>query len=303
MVKQQKAANKIARTPDDVIINAVCYGFVTVFALAVIYPMLNLISVSMSSYTSYLKTPWMFFPYELDFAAFTHVFSSPLLMRSYGNTILITIVGTLLTLVVTSMTAYPLSRPQLRHKPLYMTIIIITMMVSAGTIPNFLLIRDLGLYNTIWALFITGTVGAYNVILMINFFRSMPDSLLEAAKVDGAGEACILFKIVLPLSTPILATIALFRAVGLWNSYFAGVIYIRDRALWPVQLVLREIILEANTAMLDAAGNAAEMDLANVPTVSMQYAALLVVMIPIMCIYPFLQKYFTKGIMLGAVKG
>ena len=230
------------------------------------------------------------------------VFQNPSIMRCYGNTVFITVTGTALTLLVTALTAYPLSRPQLKGKSVYMTLITITMMISAGTIPNFLLIRDLKLYNTIWALFITGTVGAYNVILMLNFFRGMPDSLLEAAKVDGATEWRILIRIVLPLSAPIMATIGLFRAVGLWNSYFAGIVYIRDRELWPVQLVLREIILSANTAMLEAGGNLAELD-TNIPTISLQYASLLVVLIPIMCVYPFLQRYFAKGVMLGAVKG
>ena len=294
---------KIRSSTEDKIISFVCYSVVTIFAIAVIYPMLNLISVSISSYRAYLLRPWMFFPTELDFTAFATVFQSPQLMKSYGNTIFITVAGTILTLGITALTAYPISRPQLRGKALYMTIIIITMMISAGTIPNILLIRDLGMYNTLWALFIPSTVGAYNVILMINFFRGMPDSLLEAAKVDGATEGTILARIVLPLSLPIMATIGLFRAVGLWNSYFAGIVYIRDRDLWPVQLVLREVILAANTAMAEAGGNAAEMDTANIPTISIQYASLLVVMVPIMCVYPFLQKYFAKGIMLGAVKG
>ena len=299
---QKVARKKIKTSFEDKMISFVCYFVVTLFALMVIYPILNLVSVSMSSYRTYLLRPWMFFPTELDFTAFKTVIQSPQLATSYGNTLFITIVGTLLTLLVTALTAYPISRPQLRFKAVYMTLIIITMMISAGTIPNFLLIRELKMYNTIWALFIPSTVGAYNVILMINFFRGMPDSLIEAAKVDGASETTILMKIVLPLSMPIMATIGLFRAVGLWNSYFAGIVYIRDRELWPVQLVLREVILAASTAMMEAGGNAAEMD-EDIPTISLQYASLLVVMVPIMCIYPFLQKYFAKGVMLGAVKG
>lgn len=293
---------KIRAGWDDIAISAVCYIVVTLFALTVIYPMMNLISVSMSSYRAYLKRPWMFWPSDLDFTAFRMVFQNPSMMRCYGNTVFITVMGTALTLLVTSMTAYPLSRPQLKGKSIYMTIITITMMIGAGTIPNFLLVRDLGLYNSIWALFITSTVGAYNVILMLNFFRGLPDSLLEAAKVDGATEWRILVSIVLPLSMPIMATIGLFRAVALWNSYFTGIVYIRDRVLWPVQLMLREIILSANTSMLEAGGNLAELD-TNIPTISLQYASLLMVLIPIMCVYPFLQRYFAKGVMLGAVKG
>ena len=235
--------NNIRSTWDDRRISIICYTVVTLFALTIIYPMLNLISVSMSSYTAYLKAPSMFVPRDFDFTAFSTVISSRSIMRCYGNTVFITAAGTTLTLLLTTLTAYPLSRPQLKGKAVYMTLIIITMMLNAGTIPNFLLIRDLGLYNSIWALFIMGTVSAYYVILMLNFFRSIPDSVLEAARVDGANEAHILLRIILPLSAPIMATIGLFRAVTLWNSYFAGIVYIRDRELWPVQLALREIIM------------------------------------------------------------
>ncbi len=294
---------RIARTRDDRIISFVCYFVTTVCAILVVYPMLNLISVSVSSYRSYLMTPWMMLPYEFDFSAFEIVFENPLIKSSYLNTIFITVVGTIFTLIITSLTAYPLSRPQLKGKSIYMGILVFTMMFGGGTIPNFLLIRSLGMYNSIWALIIPGILGAYNVILMMNFFSSLPDSLLEAAKVDGAGEAYTLVRIVIPLSTPILATIALFSAVGNWNSYFGAIIYIRDRSLWTVQLVLREIILAADTAMLEAGQNLAELQRMNIPSVSLKFASLIVVMVPIMCIYPFLQRYFVKGIMLGAVKG
>lgn len=300
MVKQEGV--KVRASWGDKGVSVFCYIVITLFALTVVYPMLNLISVSMSSYTSYLKKPWMFFPTEFDFSAFKTVFTSQSIMRCYGNTLFITVVGTLLTLLITTLTAYPLSRPQFKGKAIFMMLIIITMMINAGTIPNFLLIRDLGLYNSIWALFIMGTVSAYNVILMLNFFRAIPDPLLEAARVDGAMETTILFRIVLPLSAPIMATIGLFRAVALWNSYFAGIVYVRDRIFWPVQLALREIILAADTAMTEANGNLAEIS-DEIPTITLQYASLLVVVVPIMCIYPFLQKYFAKGVMLGAVKG
>lgn len=304
MVKTAKPARgtKIRATRSDIFMAVAAYGFVTAVALTMLYPVLNVIAVSMSSYRSYATTPWMFFPYELDFTAFRAVFGSSLLMRSYLNTVIITVSGTLLTLFFTVLTAYPLSRPNLKGKAFFMSLVVFTMMFNGGIIPNFLLIRGLGMYDKLIAQILPGVLSAFNVILMINFFKSLPESLLEAAKVDGASEPYILTRIVLPLSSAILATIALFAAVGYWNSYFSAVLYARRQAIWPVQLVLREIVMAANTAALNSAGNMAEMDLKSIPIDSLRYASLIVVMLPIMCIYPFLQKYFTKGVMLGAVK-
>lgn len=294
------AAKKIH---DGRLMSVFSYTIVTLLALTVIYPMLNIISVSVSSYNSFARNPMMLFPTELNFQAYGAVFASRLLLRSYANTIYVTAAGTVLTLIITVLTAYPLSRPQLRLKGLFNTLLIITMMFSGGIIPAFLLMRGLGLIDKLPSLYLPSILTAYNVILMTNFLRALPDSLLEAATIDGASEPFILWRIVLPLSKPILATIALFAAVGLWNNYFSAVIYIRTQANWPVQLVLREIIMAANTAALQAGGNLAEIDTASIPMDQLRYATLIVVMLPIMCVYPFLQKYFATGVMLGAVKG
>ena len=311
MVKVEKAAkfvnkkstSRIRYTKGDWAVTLISYAVVTIFALTIIYPVLNIIAVSMSSYRSYQMTPWMFFPYDFDFGAFEMVFTSRLIMRSYLNTIIITVSGTILVLILTTLTAYPLSRAELRGKPFFMTYIIFTMIFNGGLIPNFLLVRALGMNDTLFALFIPGALSAFWIILMLNFFKGIPASLIEAARIDGAGEIKILLQIVLPLSTAILATIALFASVGYWNNFFNAVIYIRSQELWPVQLVLREIIMRANVAVLAADGNFAELDQVNLPTVSLRYAALIVTMLPIMCVYPFLQKYFVKGVMIGAVKG
>lgn len=293
---------RIKKTRDSILVSAICYGIVTLFAITTLYPILNIISVAFSSFPAYIRRPWMFFPTELSFSAFKTLSQNSNILNSYRNTIFITVVGTLLTLAVTTLTAYPLSRPQLRGKAVYMTLLIFTMMFNGGLIPTFLLIRGIGLYNSLWALIMPTLVSAYYVILMISFFKSLSESLLEAARIDGANEGYMLLHLVVPLSKPILATIALFAAVGYWNSYFGAIVYLRDRSLWPVQLVLREILLAAETASVRSDGNLAEMDLSLLPSIMLQYASLLVVMLPIMCIYPFLQRYFVKGIMLGAVK-
>lgn len=286
---------------DQLLIGAF-YVVVTLVAVTMLYPVLNVIAVSMSSYESFARTPWMVIPYDLDFSAFGAVFGSSLLMRSYLNTVIITVVGTALTLFFTILTAYPLSRPGLKGKSVFMSLLVFTMMFNGGTIPNFLLIKNIGLYDTLLSQILPGALTAFNTILMINFFKSLPASLLEAARVDGASEPFILLRIVIPLSSAIIATISLFAAVGYWNSYFSAILYTRSQLKWPVQLVLREIILAANTAMLNSGGNMAEMNLMSIPLDSLRYASLIVVMVPIMCVYPFLQKYFAKGVMLGAVK-
>ncbi len=292
-----------ARGRDDKIIATVCYTFVTIFALTIIYPMLNVFSVAFASYADYLRRPWMFYPKEIDLQAFQNVFSSTLIWNSYKNTVIITVSGTLLTLILTTLTAYPISRPYLKGRGVFTAIIIITMVFNGGIIPKFLVMKSIGLYNNLLSLIIPSALSAFNIILMINFFQAMPESLLEAARIDGANEPRILAQIVVPLSKPILATIALFAAVGYWNNYFSAVMYIRKQELWPVQLVLREIVLANNTAALDAGNNLAEAGGQAVYTKSLQYASLIVVMLPIMCVYPFLQRYFAKGVMLGAVKG
>nr|WP_279611645.1 carbohydrate ABC transporter permease [Ruthenibacterium lactatiformans] len=186
-----------------------------------------------------------------------------------------------------------------------MAIIIFTMVFNAGTIPGYLNMQELGLLNTYWAQIFPYAFSAFNCILMINSFRQIPYELIEAAQIDGASEPYIFFRIILPLSKPVLATIALFLAVGYWNNYFAAQLYCAlDRDVWPVAMVLKQIMSEASTAILEAAQDPAAAALASkLGSKTIQYAAVVVTTVPIMCVYPFLQKYFAKGAMVGGVKG
>lgn len=206
--------------------------------------------------------------------------------------------GVLIGLTLITLMAYPLSRLHLKGRGIIMNIVIFSMMFSGGMIPNYYLVRSLGLIDSLWAVILPGAFSAYNMILMKNFLEALPDSLMEAASIDGASEPCILFKIALPLCKPILATLCLFIAVQYWNSYFTAMLYIRDRTKWTLQLVLREIVL-ANVQN----GNNDPAQENYIVSISIKYASLLVVMLPIMLVYPFLQKYFVKGVMIGAVKG
>ena len=277
------------------------YGFLALFALATTYPFLNVLAVSVSPYGDYLANPVMIFPKNITFDMYKVVFSNPLVLSSYRNTIWITIWGTALSMALTILMAYPLANKHFYAKSLFTYMMIFTMLFNGGLIPNFHLIRTLGLYNSLWALILPGAMSTYNVILLSNYIRSLPEELEEAAHIDGASDLYILFKVVLPLSVPILATLSLFYAVGKWNSYFNAIVYIRDREKWTLQLLLREVVISAN--MMRQEGVIDPFAQSSVPNQNVKYATIVVAILPILFVYPFLQKYFIKGILVGAVKG
>lgn len=302
-LSKPRASIKSRRRDEDFVPRLFITLFVILVDAVMLYPIINVISISLSSYTGYLSNPIMLLPTDFSLAAYRQVFQYSLMLSGYAVTLFVTICGTVLGVLLTILTAYPLSKKQFRGKGFFMGLILFTMFFSGGMIPSFLLIKSIGLLDTVWALILPGCVSAYNVILMRNFFTSLPDSLIEAAEIDGASEPFILFRIVVPLSKPIISTILLFVAFGYWNSYFNAVLYIRSRELWPLQLVLREIIMSATALNQSTGGNIAEIGNAAVQPIMLQYASIVVAMVPILCIYPFLQKYFEKGIMMGAVKG
>ncbi|MGN1059688.1 MAG: carbohydrate ABC transporter permease, partial [Clostridia bacterium] len=263
-----------------------------------LYPFLNVIAVAFSEYTAYLKNPLMIIPSDFTLSAFRFVFKDNQVIQSYVNTIIVSVSGVAIGLSLIILMAYPLSRHHLKGRAFIMTLVVFSMMFSGGMIPNYYLIRSLKLLDSLWAVILPGAFSAYNMILMKNFLEALPDSLMEAASIDGASEPLILVRIALPLCMPILATLCLFIAVQYWNGYFSAMLYLRDRTKWTLQLVLREIVL-ANVQN----GNNDPAQENYVVSISIKYASLLVVMLPIMLVYPFLQKYFVKGVMIGAVKG
>lgn len=278
------------------------YAIIIICVLVTVIPFINIIAVSFSSYEAYLDNPMRLLPKDLNLSAYKEILGHNLLYSSYVNTIVVTICTIFLSLFIYVTGAYSLSRKGLKGKGFFMTLIVFTMMFNGGIVPNYYLIKSLNLYNSLWALIFTGAFSAFNLILMKNFFESLPNALIEAAKVDGANEPTILFRIVLPLSKPILATIALYTAVGSWNNFFNAVIYIKDTSKWPLMLLLREIIMGASMQEIASGGNILETADKTQP-IMLQYATLLIVMVPILCIYPFLQKHFVKGVTVGAVKG
>lgn len=279
-------------------VNFVLLGLVCVVTF---YPFLNVFAISFSTYEQYLLNPMSIWPETWVTGAYRELISRPSLWTSYGNTIFVVVVTTVLALIMYLITAYPLSRDDLRGKSGVMVFMSFTMMFSGGLIPSFYLIRTLGLYNSLWALVAVTLFSFYNVTLMKNFMESIPKSLIEAAKIDGASEFYILFRIIAPLSKAIIATLVMFVAVAQWNSYATSIYYLKDADKWTLALFLREIILGSSIQnVVSGAGD--DLMEETVQPITMQYAALIITVAPILCVYPFVQKYFVKGMMVGSVK-
>jgi len=274
--------------------------FLTLLSALMLYPIINVLAVSLTPYGISLREPWIIFPKNITFEGYVLVFKNTAFWRSYANSIYITVMHTVIGLGLTILTAWPLSRRELKGKPFFVGVLIFTMVFSAGMIPGYLNIKELKLLNTHWPLILPG-ISAYNCIIMINFFRNLPYELVESAFIDGASEPYILTRVVLPLSKPVIASISLFLAVGVWNSYFGAQIYLKDRELWPMGLYLKEMLTQMSTALVDAGADPGAADLINPKVV--QYASIIISTLPIMSIYPFLQKHFAKGVMVGSIKG
>jgi putative aldouronate transport system permease protein len=286
----------VRKTADEYMIGGFSYLIVGVFALLCFVPILLVVIYSFTPYDLYLKNHFDFFPSRLTLDAYRMVTNYRYIWTGYGNTLYITFFGSILSLIVLVLTGYPLSKKDLKGRNVYMTLWIITMFFSGGMIPNYFLIRTLGLLNNPWSLILPGLVSCYNLILMKNYIQGLPGSLEEAALIDGANDLVVLVRIVLPLSAPILATLGLFTAVGYWNSYFNAIMYMTKRANWPLQLVLRELLFESAVNEMTA------MDERVSTPFLLKMASIVVATVPIMCIYPFLQKYFMTGLALGGVK-
>ena len=306
MVKQKfKQGTRVKESLPERIFAVCNYIILTMVALLMLYPLVNIVAVSFSNYNEYLKTPWMIWPKRFTAEAYNLVFRNSYFWRSYLNTIIVTVGSTVLSLAVTMLFAWPLARKELKGKPILMAIMVFTMVFNAGMIPNYLNMQDMQLLDTLWVLILPGTFNTFNCVIMMSFFRELPYELVEAAMVDGGSEPFILTKLVLPLSKPVLASVTLFLAVGAWNSYFGAQIYIQDRDLWPMALTLKEILVSASTQLLEAESDPAALEAAQkeIQSKNIQYSSVVISTLPIMCVYPFLQKYFAKGVMVGSVKG
>lgn len=271
-----------------------------IIAAAMLFPFLYIFSVSFSSVSDVLNSDFLLWPKEWVTDAYTYILGSDQFIRSLWVTVYITVVGTFVNLVFTSTMAYSLTRNIIGQR-LILFLVLFTILFSAGMIPTYIIVKETGLLNSLWALIIPVAISPFNLIIMTQFFKGIPEELTEAAIIDGANDIQIFSKVILPLSKPALAAFGLFYAVGHWNSYFSGVLYLNDPAKWPIQVILRQIVIvnEPNAAL----GGHAAMVEALPPPETVQMAAILLATLPILIVYPFLQKHFAKGVMLGSVKG
>lgn len=281
--------------------------FVSLITLIILYPLIFVASASISNPVAVNTGKMWLWPVEITFEGFKRVFSNQDLWRGYRNTIFYTFTSTVLHLAVLLPGAYALSRKEIMGKRFLNSFILFTMLVSGGMIPSYLLINNLGMLNTIWAVIIPGLIGAWNIFVTRTFFsQSIPDQLIESATIDGATEFQIFTKIVLPLSLPIIAVMALFKAVGMWNEYFSALIYLRNSDLFPLQLILREILVlnQFSAEAMQTMGSDAAMSMVEMVNNAelVKYAAMIVSSVPLLIAYPFVQKYFVTGTLVGSVK-
>lgn len=270
--------------------------------LIVLYPLLFVVG---ASFNEGVNAGVSIFPAKFSLRGYMAVFTYKAIWKGYLNSVIYTVLGTAINLAITIAAAYPLSRKDFYGRGAMMNLFAFTMYFGGGLIPGYLLVRDLGMLDTIWAMMIPGAMSVYNVIIMRTYFSSqIPGELLEASQIDGCGNIKFLWKIVLPLSTPILAVIVLYYAVGHWNSYFDAVIFLKSAARYPLQIILRNILILNDIQSGTLEGMALEeLEALSAMRELMKYALIIVSSAPLLCLYPFVQKYFVKGVMIGAIKG
>lgn len=303
-----QSANRIKLTGSDKAFNVFVYLFLTVVLIIVAYPLIYIVSASISDPFAVNSGQMLLFPKGITFEGYQTIFENSALWRGYLNTIFYTALGTAINLFVTIPAGYALSRPDFAGKNLFTKLMMVTMFVSGGLIPTYILVTSMGLGNTVWALVLPNAASVYNIIVTRTFFQSsIPREIEEAAIMDGASDFRRFFSIILPLSKPIIAVMALFYGVGHWNQYFNALIYISDRDKYPLQMILREILVlqdMSSNPTMQMTGEMAEFlysqqQLGQV----IKYGVMIVSTLPLILIYPFLQKYFVKGVMIGSLKG
>jgi putative aldouronate transport system permease protein len=275
--------------------------FLGLFSICTILPFLYIIAGSFATEAELSTRPFFIIPRTFSLAAYEFIFSTNTLIRSVGVSVYITVMGTLINLFFSFTMAYALSQKRLFGRNLVMNLVIFSMLFSGGMIPTYLIVKGLGLLNTYWAVLLPGAISAFNLIVIKTFFQELPAELEESARIDGCTELGVLWRIVLPLSKPVIATFALFYAVGHWNDFFSALLYLNDAEKWPLQVVLRQIIMLSQGSI----GDMSSMDPTFVkpPDQSVKMAIIVVGTVPILLVYPFLQKHFAKGVMIGALKG
>ncbi|MFB9277845.1 carbohydrate ABC transporter permease [Cohnella cellulosilytica] len=282
----------------DRLFGGINYFVLGVVALLTFFPIYYVLVISFTDSTEYLTKDFILFPEKLSVDAYRYLLSTPAFIRSLGNSAFLAGVGTVCSLAVTASLAYALSRKRLRGRRVMLLLILFTVLFNPGIIPNYLLVRELGLINNIWSLIFPALASGWNVILMKGFYDSIPAELEESAAIDGCNDLGIWFRIILPLSLPSIAAFGLFYAVGYWNQFFNALLYLNDAAKWPIQVLLQNLLISSSNSELATSSYTVKP-----PTEMLKMAAVMISTVPILGVYPFLQKYFAKGAMVGSVKG
>ncbi len=300
--RQLQRSNRVKETVGDRIFLGIIYLFLIVLLAIILLPLIYIVSSSFSSPLAVSSGRVTLFPVDFSLRGYEVALSNPQIITGYGNSLFYTFFGTIISVTLTVAIAYPLSRRSFYGRNVVMAFLVFTMLFNGGLIPTYLVVKALGMLDTRWALLIPAAIGVWQVIIARTFFQtSIPDELAEAAELDGCGDLRFLWSVVLPLSKPILAVLALMYAIYQWNSYFDALIYLRNPDLYPLQLILRGILIQNTTTSgsMDAQTMLQLQQLADL----LKYSLIVVASLPVLIIYPFVQRYFTKGILIGAVKG
>jgi putative aldouronate transport system permease protein len=288
------------RSYGDRVFDFIVYILLAIITLVTLFPILYIVAGSFASVKELALNRFLLIPKEPSLDAYKYIFSTRTLMRSMSVTVMVTLVGTIFNLVMTCLTAYPLSRKELPGRKYLMYAVTFTLVFSGGMIPTYLVVDALGLIDSYASLILPGAISSFNLILVKNFFQEIPQDLIDSAKIDGCNEAGVLAKIVLPLSKPALATFTMFYAVGHWNTFLTALLYLNDSRKWTIQVLLRQIVILAQGGIGDEASLGMEFV---IPSQSVKMAVIVVATLPIVLFYPFMQKYFEKGVMVGSIKG
>lgn len=286
-----------SRSTEDWIFDLVTVVLLGAVGFAAVFPLMFVVSMSLTPYSEVLRNGgFIVFPRSITFDGYTQVLTDQLIPRAFLVTVFITAAGTAISLILSVLLAYPMSKKRLPLRSVFIFMVVFTMLFNGGVIPTYLVVKGVGLLDSIWAMIIPSAIHTFNILIMKSFFENLPEELFESARMDGAREMRVLFQIVLPLSLPMLLTIGLFYGVQSWNTLFSALMYVNDRALFPLQVVIREILI--GSTMIES-GDFGQP----VHTETFKMSAVIVSTLPVIIVYPFIQKYFNKGMLLGSIKG
>ncbi|TLS53816.1 carbohydrate ABC transporter permease [Paenibacillus antri] len=283
---------------------AAVYTFLFLLSAAMIFPLLYVLAVSFTDPKVYVPDQLTLWPKKWSLSAYEYILSGGAIVNALKSTLFITVVGTPISLIVTSSFAYMLSKNYLPGRNVMLLLVLFTMLFSPGMIPNYLLIRNLGLLDSLWALILPMATNAWSILVMKSFYQSIPSELEDSARIDGCNDLQIYSRIILPLSKAPMAAFTLFFAVAFWNVYFSALLYLRDSTQWTLQVILQQVVLASNASQFVDSAVASQMDnIMTMPPETVKMATIIIVIAPILLVYPFLQKHFAKGVLIGSVKG